>query len=85
MMIFTCRVFINCSKLALEKRETIRQAVTSYVSEALVHSPSIVVFDDLDNIVSFSAESDGPQPPSSATTVKFFSDILDEYGVNSLL
>jgi len=85
LVIFTCRVFITCSKLALEKSQTIRQAVTSYVSEALVHAPSIVIFDDLDNIVSFSPESDGPQPTNSASTVKFFSDILDEYAVRNSL
>ncbi|XP_020271277.1 peroxisome biogenesis protein 1 isoform X2 [Asparagus officinalis] len=72
-------VFISCSKLSLEKSQTIRQAVTSYISEALVHSPSIVIFDDLDNIVSVSSDSDGPQPSGSSSIVKFFSDILDEY------
>lgn len=73
-------VFINCSKLSLEKSQTIRQAVTSYVSEALVNAPSLVIFDDLENIVSSSSESDGPQSQSSVAIVKFFSDILDEYG-----
>lgn len=81
-VISTISVFISCSKLSLEKSQTMRQAVTSYVSEAMTHSPSIVVFDDLDNIVSSSStESDGSQPPNSVAIVQFFSDVLDEYGV----
>lgn len=73
-------VYVSCSKLALEKSQTVRQTITSYISEALAHAPSLVIFDDLDNIVSHSTETEGSPPPSSVTAlVKFFTDILDEY------
>ncbi|XP_072966422.1 peroxisomal ATPase PEX1 isoform X1 [Typha angustifolia] len=73
-------VHISCSELASEKSRTIRQAIRDYVSEAIVHSPSIVVFDGLDNLVSFSPESEGSQPSNSATAlVGFLTDLMDEY------
>ncbi|PKU63684.1 peroxisome biogenesis protein 1 isoform X1 [Dendrobium catenatum] len=76
-------VFIGCSKLALEKSQTIRQAIADYVSEALVHSPSIIVFDDLDNIISFSSDSEGLQTSTSVTGLaNFLIDIMDEYREN---
>lgn len=78
----TCRVYISCSKLALEKSQTVRQAISGYISEALGSSPSIVIFDDLDNVISFSSDDEGYQPSSSATAlVNLFINILDEYGV----
>lgn len=80
--VVTCRIYISCSKLALEKSLTVRQAISEYISEALSYSPSIVIFDDLDNIISFSSE-EGSQPSTSATAlVNYVIDILDEYGVS---
>lgn len=74
-------VFIRCSKLAFEKSGKIRQEITSYISEALVHAPSIIIFDDLDNIISSSAESETSLSSGSGTSLaKFFTDIMDEYG-----
>ncbi|XP_042377696.1 peroxisome biogenesis protein 1-like isoform X1 [Zingiber officinale] len=76
-------IFISCSKLALEKSLTVRQAISEYISEALSCSPSIVIFDDLDNIISFSS-GEGSQPSSSATAlVNYVIDIVDEYGNRS--
>ncbi|KAG1365096.1 Peroxisome biogenesis protein 1 [Cocos nucifera] len=73
-------IFICCSKLAVEKSQTIRQAITGYISEALIHSPSVIIFDDLDSIVSFSSESEGSQLSNSTTAlVKYLTDIMDEY------
>lgn len=73
-------IFISCSKLAVEKSQTIRQAITGYISEALIHSPSVIIFDDLDSIVSFSSESEGSQLSNSTTAlVKYLTDIMDEY------
>ncbi|URD80161.1 Peroxisome biogenesis factor 1, N-terminal [Musa troglodytarum] len=77
-------VYISCSKLALEKRQTVRQAISGYISEALGSSPSIIIFDDLDNVISFSSDDEGYQPSSSATAlVNLFINILDEYGEKS--
>lgn len=73
-------VFIKCSKLAVEKSQAIRQAVTSHISEALIHSPSVLIFDDLDNIVSSTSESETSQPSGSDIALaKFFTDVMDEY------
>ncbi|KAJ0975826.1 hypothetical protein J5N97_017791 [Dioscorea zingiberensis] len=78
-------VFVSCSKLALERSQTIRQVIANYVSEALVHSPSLVIFDDLDSIISLPSEAEGAQPNSSVTTLmKLLTDIMDEYGEKSL-
>ncbi|KAK1305379.1 Peroxisome biogenesis protein 1 [Acorus calamus] len=71
-------VFVSCSKLATEKSQTIRQAVSSCISEALVHAPSIVIFDDLDCIVS--SDPEAPQSSNITTAlVEFLADAMDEY------
>ncbi|KAM0950778.1 putative AAA+ ATPase domain, ATPase, AAA-type, core, aspartate decarboxylase-like domain superfamily [Dioscorea sansibarensis] len=78
-------VFVSCSKLALERSQTIRQAIAHSVSEALVHAPSLLIFDDLDRIISLSSEAEGAQPSRSITTLmKLFTDIMDEYAETSL-
>lgn len=77
-----CRVFVSCSQLALEKAVTIRQALSSYLSDALDHVPSLVIFDDLDLIISSSSDLEGSQPSTSVTALtEYLTDILDEYGV----
>ncbi|KZV23186.1 peroxisome biogenesis protein 1 [Dorcoceras hygrometricum] len=78
-------VFVSCSRLALEKSSTIHKALSSYVSEALDHSPSVVIFDDLDSIIAPSSDFEGSQSQtSSAALVEFLTDILDEYEARSL-
>lgn len=73
-------IFLSCSKIALEKPSAIRQALLSYVADALDHAPSVVVFDDLDSIVAASSESEASQPSSSsAVLAEYFADIMDEY------
>ncbi|XP_028794149.1 LOW QUALITY PROTEIN: peroxisome biogenesis protein 1-like [Neltuma alba] len=73
-------IFVSCSKLALENVPTIRKEVTNNVMEALDHAPSIVIFDDLDSMISTS-ESEGPQlSMSAAGLASFLTDIIDEYG-----
>ncbi|KAK4490148.1 hypothetical protein RD792_000805 [Penstemon davidsonii] len=73
-------VFVSCSKLTLEKPPTIRQAISSYISEALDHAPSVIIFDDLDSIIAPSSDLEGSQPSSSsAALIEFLADILDEY------
>ncbi|KAK6916982.1 Peroxisome biogenesis factor 1, N-terminal, psi beta-barrel fold, partial [Dillenia turbinata] len=73
-------VFVHCSELALEKPQAIRQALSSNISEALDHAPSLVVFDDLDSIFPSSSDSEGPQiSNSSFALAKFLVDIIDEY------
>lgn len=73
--------FVCCSRLSLENGPTIRQALSNFISEALDHAPSIVIFDDLDSIISSSSDPEGSQPsiPVIALT-KFLVDIMDEYG-----
>ncbi|KAL4387815.1 hypothetical protein GQ457_09G004510 [Hibiscus cannabinus] len=74
-------IFISCSGLSLEKPPTIRQALSSFISEALDHAPSVVMFDDLDSIIQSSSDSEGSQPSTSVVALtKFFTDIMDEYG-----
>ena len=78
-----CRTFVPCSKLALEKVPIIRQELAIYVAEALNHAPSIIIFDDLDSIISTS-DSEGSQPSMSvAGLTGFLVDIIDEYGVRN--
>ncbi|OIW10240.1 hypothetical protein TanjilG_27991 [Lupinus angustifolius] len=72
-------VFVSCSKLALEKVPIIRQELADHVTEALNHAPSIVIFDDLDSIIS-TPDSDGSQPSMSISGLTdFLVDIMDEY------
>ncbi|KAF6176657.1 hypothetical protein GIB67_034519 [Kingdonia uniflora] len=74
-------VLISCSSLALEKAPATKKAITGYISEALDHSPSLVIFDDLDSIISSSSDSEGSQPSTSTTALmEFLTDIMDEYG-----
>ncbi|KAK2974557.1 hypothetical protein RJ640_009779 [Escallonia rubra] len=78
--VINSRVFVCCSKLALEKSTTIRQELSGYISEALDHAPSVVIFDDLDSIVASSSDPEGSQPSSSLMALmEFFIDIMDEY------
>lgn len=73
-------LFVSCSELASEKAPTIRQEITSCISEAFDRTPSIVIFDDLDSIISSSSDSEGAQPSKSAMALtEFLTDIMDEY------
>ncbi|KAM1796138.1 hypothetical protein ACFX11_036406 [Malus domestica] len=73
-------VFVPCSQLALEKASAIRQALLSYISEALDHAPSLVILDDLDSIVSSSSDPEGSQASTSVLALtEFLIDIMDEY------
>lgn len=66
----------------MEKSQTIRQALSGYISEALDHAPSLVILDDLDSIISSSSDAEGSQLSSSVTALtEFLTDIMDEYGV----
>jgi peroxin-1 len=79
-----CRIFVSCSKLALEKVPIIRQELANHITEALNHAPSVVIFDDLDGIISTS-DSEGSQPSMSvAGLTDFLVNIMDEYGVRSI-
>ncbi|KAJ6711732.1 AAA-FAMILY ATPASE [Salix purpurea] len=79
--LFAHIVFVSCSGLALDKASAIRQTLSASISEALDHAPSLVIFDDLDTIVSSSSDSEGSQPSTSVVALtKFLSDFIDEYG-----
>ncbi|KAL5538719.1 hypothetical protein UlMin_045272 [Ulmus minor] len=58
-------VFVSCSKLALEKAQTIRQALSGYISEAIDYVPSLVILDDIDSVIASSSDMEGSQPSSS--------------------
>ncbi|KAF9620232.1 hypothetical protein IFM89_010967 [Coptis chinensis] len=74
-------VFISCSRLSLEKALVVQSELKDYLSDALEHSPSLVIFDDLDNIVSSLFDSEGSQTSTSTTAlVEFLTDIMDEHG-----
>lgn len=80
------RVFVRCSKLVLEKSSTIHQTLSGFLCEALDHAPSVVIFDDLDSIMSSSADLEGSQPSSSsAELTQFLTDIMDEHAVRYML
>ncbi|CAI8617451.1 unnamed protein product [Vicia faba] len=73
-------IIVSCSKLALEKVSIIRQELANHITEAINHAPSVVIFDDLDSIIS-TPDSEGSQPSMSvAGLTDFLADILDEYG-----
>ncbi|KAI6706161.1 hypothetical protein NL676_009123 [Syzygium grande] len=73
-------VFIHCSRFALEKGSLIRQKLSGYITNALDHAPSLVVFDDLDSIISSSSDSEGPVSSTSAMELtEFLIDIVDDY------
>ncbi|XP_031505213.1 peroxisome biogenesis protein 1 isoform X2 [Nymphaea colorata] len=73
-------VFVSCSKLAVEKLQSVRQGLANYISEALDHSPSLVIFDDLDNVLSSSSEPEASPASNAVTAVaEFLSDIIDEF------
>ncbi|KAK7317922.1 hypothetical protein RJT34_02550 [Clitoria ternatea] len=72
-------IFVSCSKLAMEKVPTIQQELANHVTEALNHAPSVVIFDDLDSIIS-NPDSEGSQPSISLVGLTdFLVDIMDEY------
>ncbi|XP_026395273.1 peroxisome biogenesis protein 1-like isoform X1 [Papaver somniferum] len=78
--IFAHIVFVSCSSLALEKLPKIQEAISGYISEALDHSPSVVILDDLDSIVSSPSDSEGSQQSSSTIAfIEFLTDLMDEY------
>ncbi|KAH6765488.1 peroxisome 1 [Perilla frutescens var. hirtella] len=78
-------VFVSCSRLTLEKPSTIRQLLSSSISEALDHAPSVIILDDLDSLVSSSSDLEGSQPSSSsAALIEFLADLLDEGKQRSL-
>ncbi|KAM0912729.1 hypothetical protein ACQ4PT_012609 [Festuca glaucescens] len=72
-------VYIDCSKLAIENNKKQLQAIAEYIYEAIVHSPSIVLFDDLDSLISFSPDNRKSQSSNSGAIAKYLVDVLDEY------
>lgn len=73
-------IYMDCSKLAIGKAKETRQTIEDSISEALLHSPSIIIFDDLDNVISVSSDPQVSQSSSSSDSlVRYLTDILDEY------
>jgi peroxin-1 len=76
---------MDCSKLAIGKAKETRQTIEDCISEALLHSPSVIIFDDLDNIISVSSDPQVSQSSSSSDSlVRYLTDILDEYKVSMI-
>ncbi|XP_021758011.1 peroxisome biogenesis protein 1-like isoform X2 [Chenopodium quinoa] len=74
-------VFIPCSALAVEKVTSIRQMLCDYLSDALDNAPSVIIFDDLDSIITSSSDAEGSQPSASVVVLtEFITGIMDEYG-----
>lgn len=74
-------VFVPCSALAVEKVTSIRQMLCDYVSDALDNAPSLIVFDDLDSLITSSADAEGSQMSASMVALtEFITGIMDEYG-----
>lgn len=83
-LIISSSVFISCSKLSLEKSQSVRQALSGHITDALQHRPSLIIFDDLDAIVS-PPDSEGSQISNSIIAlVDFLADIMDEYAVTNM-
>ncbi|KAG2580635.1 hypothetical protein PVAP13_6NG359400 [Panicum virgatum] len=73
-------IYRDCSKLALGKTKEMRQAIEDSISEALLHSPSIIIFDDLDSVISVSSDPQVSQSSSSSDSpVRYLADIMDEF------
>ncbi|PNX60601.1 peroxisome biogenesis protein 1-like, partial [Trifolium pratense] len=67
-----------------EKVPVIRQELANHITEAINHAPSVVIFDNLDSIIS-TPDSEGSQPSMPvAGLTDFLVDIMDEYGVRSI-
>ena len=75
-------VFVPCSRLAVEKVTSIREMLCDYLTDALDNSPSLVIFDDLDSIISSSSDAEGSQPSASVVALtEFITGVMDEYEV----
>lgn len=72
-------VYVACSKLAIENNKNQLQAIADCIYEAIVHFPSIVVFDDLESLISFSSENKKSQSSNPSAIVKYLVDVLDDY------
>lgn len=71
-------VFVRCSELSGEQAEAVREVLSSSMSEALDHAPSIIVLDDLDRAISFSAGSEVSEPSgSSIGLAEYLADLMD--------
>ncbi len=76
------RIYIDCSKLTVGKAKETKQTIEDSISEALLHAPSVILFDDMDNVVSVSSDPQAPQSSSSSDSiVRYLVDIMDEYKV----
>ncbi|XP_014757702.1 peroxisome biogenesis protein 1 isoform X2 [Brachypodium distachyon] len=72
-------VYVACSKLAIENNKNQLQAIADCIYEAIVHFPSILVFDDLESLISFSSENKKSQSSNPSAIVKYLVDVLDDY------
>lgn len=71
-------VFVKCSELASEQAEVVRDVLWRAVSEALDHTPSVLVLDDLDSAISSSSDSEASEHSRSAMGLaEFLADLID--------
>ncbi|KAJ4773336.1 hypothetical protein LUZ62_063044 [Rhynchospora pubera] len=71
-------VYIDCSKLE-ENGTKIRQSISDYLSDALIHAPSVVIFDNLDEIISNPSDSAEGRSEASNSFTKYLAELIDEY------
>ena len=78
------RIMVNCSELVGEPVQAIRGALERAISQALRHSPSLIILDDLDMAIPSNSNPDSRElSTTSAVLTEFLADILDAFRVLS--
>lgn len=68
-------VYIPCNNMAGDRTDTIILKLKSYFSEAMSHSPSIIIMDDLDVICPFEQEEMLPDPNIKVLSTVFIDHV----------
>lgn len=80
-----CRVLVRCADLVGEQLNVIRRVLQDAVHEAMHHSPSLIILDDLDILLP-AAESEGPEPGIAVLSIaEFLADLMDICQVRELI
>ena len=75
---------VNCSELVGEHVQAIRGAFEGAISQALRHSPSLIILDDLDMAIPSNSNPESRElSTTSAVLSEFLADILDAFRVLS--
>jgi len=72
-------VIVRCNELVGEQAGAIRNMLRDAVSEALDHSPALIILDDLDALL---PKEEGPEPATVVMALsEFLGDLMDLYQV----